>query len=64
MKKYKNWKRVIFLLLGLLLLLLAVILSVAYFSAKIRREHPSVSVNSQDRIIYDDSEELEKAFEL
>lgn len=62
MKKYKNWKRVIFLLLGLLLLLLAVILSVAYFSAKIRREHPGVSVNSQDRIIYDDSEELEKAF--
>ncbi len=60
MKKNKNWKRVIILLLGLLVS--ALILVVACFSAKIRREYPDISVNSQDRIVYDDAEELETAF--
>lgn len=60
MKKNKNWKRVIILLLGLLVF--ALILVVACFSAKIRREYPDISVNSQDRIVYDDAEELETAF--
>lgn len=61
MKKKRKWKVAIVFLL--LLFLIIGILAVMYISAKARKMHPDVSVNSQERIAYDADEELEETFE-
>ena len=60
MKNKKKWKAAILILL---LLLLVIGIAVAmYISAKVRKVHPDVSVNSRDRIVYDAEEELEETY--
>ena len=59
MKKKKRWKAAAFILL---LLLFVCVLAAIYFAGKIREEHPDLSVNSRDRIVYDAEQETDEAF--
>ncbi len=58
----KKRKRNVVIFLGLLLLLGLGVLGKMYLSVKNARQHPGVSVNSQERISYSAEEEISQAF--